>query len=127
VVEAMADSEDAQFQAMVAFIDGNRLAKYLQQGDWAKFAYHYNGSDFQKNYYDQKLAKAHARFSVGPMPDLRVRAAQLYLTFLGYKPGGVDGWFGAGTQNALMRFQEARELPVSGLLDDQSFAALEAA
>ena len=127
MVKAMTDSEDAQFQAMVAFIDGNGLAKYLQQGDWAEFAYHYNGSDFQKNCYDQKLAKAHARFSVGPMPDLRVRAAQLYLTFLGYKPGGVDGGFGANTQNALMRFQAAKELPVSGLLDDQSFAAMEAA
>lgn len=127
MVEAMCASEDAQFQAMVGFIVKNGLAKYLQQGDWAGFAYRYNGVDFQKNNYDGKLAKAHARFSTGPLPSLSVRAAQLYLTYLGYSPGGVDGWFGENTQKALMKFQNARGLAPSGRLEVAALAELEVA
>ncbi|MBI3370381.1 MAG: DUF3380 domain-containing protein [Betaproteobacteria bacterium] len=127
MVEAMCASEDAQFQAMVGFIVKNGLARYLQQGDWANFAFRYNGEDFQKNNYDSKLAKAHARFSTGPLPSLPVRATQLYLTYLGYSPGAVDGWFGENTQKALIRFQNARGLPPSGRIEDATLAELEAA
>src|SRR5262249_36401902 len=94
MVTAMCTSEDAQFKGMVEFIKRHGLAKYLQREDWVSFAKSYNGPDFQKNEYDSKLARANARFRVGPLPDLQVRAAQLYLSFLGYNVGGVDGWFG---------------------------------
>jgi hypothetical protein len=127
MVNAMCDSEDAQFGAMMSFIRAHDLAKHLQQNDWASFARRYNGPSFQKNSYDKKLAKAFARFSMGPLPSLRVRAAQLYLTFLGYNPSGVDGWFGQATQNALIKFQKAKGLEPSGRLDDTAFSALEAA
>jgi len=127
MVKAMCDSEDAQFQGMVGFIRSNGLAKHLQAGDWASFAKAYNGSDFQKNHYDTKLQQAHARFTAGPLPDLRVRTAQLYLTFLGYKAGGVDGWFGTNSQRALVAFQKSKGIPPSGQLDDASLAALVAA
>lgn len=125
MVTAMCDSEDAQFGGMMSFIQTNNLSKYLQQSDWANFALHYNGPSYQKNNYDTKLAKAPARFSVGPLPSLMVRAAQLYLTFLGYNPSGVDGWFGHNTQKALIKFQRDKGLEQSGLLDVAVFSALQ--
>lgn len=127
MVDAMCVSEDAQFQAMIAFIVSEQLSQYLQSADWAKFALHYNGKDYQKNQYDEKLALAHARFTAGPLPNLRVRAAQLYLSYLGHGPGAVDGWFGANTQAALIRFQTAQGLPATGQVDDSVLAALEQA
>lgn len=127
MVQSMCDSEDAQFQGMVGFIQSNGLAKYLRSGDWASFARSYNGDDFQKNQYDSKLARAHARYKVGPLPDLRVRAAQMYLSFLGYNTGGVDGWFGEKSHRALMKFQSSKGMPSSGELDDATMAALESA
>jgi hypothetical protein len=127
MVDAMCESEDAQFQAMINFIIKNNLAGHLQASDWAKFAYAYNGKNFQKNKYDEKLALAHARFTAGPLPSLPVRSAQLYLSYLGYAPGTVDGWYGANTQKALLRFQKDRNLPAVGQVDASTLAALEQA
>ena len=124
MVKAMCDSEDAQFQGMAGFIAGKGLAKYLKSGDWAEFARRYNGVEFQKNQYDRRLAVAHERYKVGPLPNLRVRTAQLYLTYLGYKPGGVDGLFGGNSQKALIAFQKSADLAPSGGLDDASYSAL---
>ena len=125
MVRAMTDSEDAQFQGMVGFIQNSGLGGYLQQNDWKSFAYRYNGADFQKNRYDTKLAQAHARYLAGPLPNLTVRAAQLYLSYLRYVPGGVDGWYGTNTQKAILRFQSARGLPTTGQLDATTFSVLE--
>lgn len=127
MVAAMCDSEDAQFEAIVGFITSNDLSKYLREGNWAGFAAHYNGPEYRKNSYDTKLARASARYNAGPLPNLQVRAAQLYLTYLDYAPGGVDGWFGTSTQKALIKFQKAGGLAPTGRLDDASFAALEQA
>jgi hypothetical protein len=127
MVTAMCESEDSQFEAMVAFIKKNNLSQYLRHGDWPHFAFHYNGPDFQKKGYDTNLAKASARYSAGPLPSLGVRAVQLYLTYLNYGPGGVDGWFGQDTQNALIKFQSDTGLPASGHPDDPTLTALEQA
>lgn len=127
MVKAMSDSEDAQFQGMVGFIKANNLSKVMQQGDWASFARRYNGPDFRKNRYDEKLAEEHARYVKGPLPDLKLRAAQLKLTYLGFNPGPVDGWSGKNTQRALTEFQKSGNLPQTGNLDGATSAALEAA
>jgi len=127
MVKAMRDSEDAQFQAMVGFIKANDLSKFLQLGDWESFARRYNGPDFKQNRYDEKLAEEHARYVKGPLPDLKLRAAQLKLTYLGFNPGPVDGWSGKRTQGALFGFQTSRNLPVTGRLDNATLSALEAA
>ncbi len=127
MVAAMCDSEDAQFGAVVGFITGNDLSKYLREEDWASFAEGYNGPDYAKNNYDTRLARAAALFSAGPLPDLQLRAAQLYLTYLGYAPGTVDGWLGTNTRKALLKFQEDKGLEATGRLDDQVLAALERA
>ena len=125
MVKAMMDSEDDHLRAMAGFIEAENLARYLAQGDWRSFAYRYNGPDFQKNKYDTKLAQAHARYRTGPLPNLRVRTAQLYLGYLGFDPGGVDGWYGSGSQRATIRFQKSRNLTQTGALDDATFTALE--
>jgi hypothetical protein len=127
MVSAMCESEDAQFKGMVEFTKRHGLAKYLQHEDWVSFAKSYNGPDFQKNKYDSKLARANARFRVGPLPNLRVRAGQLYLSFLGHNVGGVDGWFGEKTQKAVIKFQNSKGLPPTGMLDDATLAALQTA
>ena len=127
MVKAMCDSEDAQFQAMVGFVQSNGLSKFLRSGDWSSFAKFYNGPEFQKNQYDTKLARAHARLKVGPLPDLRVRAAQMHLSFLGYDTGGVDGWFGEKSHRAVIKFQSSKGMASNGALDDATLAALETA
>ena len=63
-------------------------------------------------------------YSVGALPNLDVRAAQLYLTFAGYNPGGVDGLMGARTTAAVNEFQQDQGLSVTGTVDDNLVAAL---
>ena len=127
MVAAMCDSEDAQFHGMVGFIASRGLAQMLKMGDWAEFARRYNGAEFQKNKYDQRLAVAHEKFKVGPLPDLRVRTTQLYLNYLGYNTGGVDGLFGDKSQRALIAFQKSASLAPTGGPDDATSSELEKA
>ncbi len=46
-----------------------------------------------------------------------VMQAQVVLDRLGFTPGVVDGKQGASTRNAIMGFQEANALPLSGIID----------
>lgn len=52
------------------------------------------------------------------------KAVQERLHELGFDAGPVNGDFGAKTQAALAQFQLARDLPVSGMLDDRTRAEL---
>ncbi|MDI1338438.1 N-acetylmuramidase domain-containing protein [Polaromonas sp.] len=125
LVSACEASEDAQLDAMAGFIEQGHLAPHLRNADWVQFAFHYNGQDFQKNKYDEKLALAHKRYQLGPLPDLTVRTVQLALMLLGY--GGarfVDGWYGQATQKALVKYQLRAGLPASGVPDDATMARL---
>ncbi|MBC7720262.1 MAG: DUF3380 domain-containing protein [Chitinophagaceae bacterium] len=125
LVSASQESEDKQLGAMVAFIAQANIAQHLKSGNWAAFAYSYNGTNFQKNKYDEKLALAHKRYIEGPMPNLTVRLVQLALMVLGYGgPGFVDGWFGPGTQKALVKYQVASGLPATGAADAATVARL---
>jgi hypothetical protein len=117
MVAAMSDSEDAQLTAVASFLSGSKLAAALQAHDWPAFARGYNGPSYKKNNYDTKLQQQFQKYSVGPMPDLSVRAAQLYLTFLGFDPGPVDGALGSLTGKALAAFQTRQGLPATGKLD----------
>lgn len=118
MVSAMMQSENDQLMALTNFIIKNRLEKALQDHRWADFARGYNGPNFAKNQYDQKLATAFGRFSQGSMPNLLVRAAQLYLTYLGFNPGTIDGFAGKNTFGALNKFQQQQGLPVNNAIDD---------
>ena len=127
MVNACMASEDGQLLAMAGFIDQANLARHLQSGAWAKFAYSYNGEDFQKNKYDEKLGLAHRRFQQGPLPNLVVRTAQLGLMILGYGgPGFVDGWYGGNTQRALIRYQRSCGLTESGVSDQATTERMKA-
>ena len=55
--------------------------------------------------------------------DLILRA-QEHLKTLGYKPGPVDGILGAKSRQALRKYQAAKELPVTGDLDDATKKAM---
>lgn len=127
MVKACVESEDGQMRAMCGFITSAKLNKQLREKDWAGFALRYNGTEFQKNKYDEKLATFSARYEVGPLPDLNVRAAQMMLMYLGYSMGGVDGWFGAKTQGALIRFQGDHGIAKTGSPDATTLAAMRAA
>lgn len=124
VVEMM-ESENAQLLAMAHFIKGNpKAVAALRNHDWAGFARIYNGPNFAINKYDVKLAAAFQGFQAGTFPDLNVRTAQAYLTYLGFAPGAVDGLMGRLTRSALNEFQEQHGLAVTAEVTDEVLAEL---
>lgn len=63
-VEAMNQSEGAQLDALVRFIQANpSLKNALGEGDWRAFARGYNGPSFHVNMYDVKLERAYEHFA----------------------------------------------------------------
>jgi hypothetical protein len=127
MVSAMIDSEDAQLEAMARFLQARHLDRPLARRSWAEFARGYNGPSYKKNQYDTRLAAAYAQYARGPRPDLSVRAAQLFLTFLGYAPGVVDGILGKRTRSAIVLFREGEGLGSSDGVDEMLIVSLGAA
>ena len=126
MVDAMVHDEDAQLAAMANFVRSESLHQRLGNHDWAGFARGYNGPDFAKNQYDQRLASFFQKFSAGPLPDLQIRQAQALLTFLGFDPNGVDGIAGKRTRSAAALFREKNGMPASDVIDNDLIAALRA-
>lgn len=63
-VNSMQTSERAQLEAFVKFIQIDPvLLKAIRADDWTTFAKRYNGSNYAKNKYDEKLAVAFKKFS----------------------------------------------------------------
>jgi hypothetical protein len=124
LVDKMVQSERHQLLGMFRFIEGNNLGRHLKNRDWVRFARGYNGPAAERNGYPHKLEAAFQTFSDGSPPDIRVRVAQLALTFLGHRPGGVDGLFGNNSLRALQQFQVAEGLPQTTALTDGAFNAL---
>ena len=109
LVRMMSASEDAQLAAVAAFIRSAGLADALRTHDWTSFARGYNGPAYLRNRYRHTpLRGEYQRYVAGLMPDLDVRAAQLYLQYQGFHPGPVDEFLGNRTRSALIEFQ-ARE------------------
>lgn len=125
MVAAMCESEDAQLVAFAEFLKSSRLDAALRGHDWTAFARGYNGPDFAKNQYDVKLANASCALAKTGIPNLTVRAAQLYLTFAGLDPGPVDGTAGSKTKVALTTFQTQHGLPPTGVADAATMLALQ--
>lgn len=77
-VDAMNKSEGEQLNAFVNFIQKREtqgtdtLALYLQQKNWAKFAYYYNGPAYKKNNYDVKLEEAFVKYDREANPVLSI-------------------------------------------------------
>jgi hypothetical protein len=120
----MLQSEDRQLAAMTAFLIGTGLHSALQAHNWASFARGYNGPNYAINHYDIRLKAEYQKYSAGVLPDLNVRATQLYLTYLDYHPGGIDGIAGQHTLSALADFQTANNLPNTSIIDDACVADL---
>jgi hypothetical protein len=128
MVEEMCRSEDAQLSGMIRFIIQSGLDKPLRVANWTSFASGYNGAKYYINKYDDRLRGAHQKFSTGPMPDLRIREAQLLLTYLGYDPGSIDGWFGPRTTQALNEYRRSEgRSEIDDLHDDDLQRLREAA
>lgn len=128
MVQKCCASEDEHLLAMANFIVHNNLATALQQQDWQTYAAGYNGPQYAANHYDTRLAQSYAGFKSGAaVPSLDVRTAQMYLTFLGYDPHGVDGVAGNLTLTALHRFQSDKGMALTPAIDDDVVAALDEA
>ena len=124
MVAAMVRSEDAQLGAMGSFLTATKLGASLRAHDWTSFARGYNGPNFAINRYDVRLNGEFQRLSVGGLPDLNVRAAQLYLSYLGFHPGPIDGIAGEKTLSALAQFQAQKQIPQANTVDDDVVAQL---
>lgn len=127
MVAAMVSSESAQLGAMASFVKANALDTSLKAHNWAGFASGYNGADYAAHNYDGQLQHFFEIFSVGPGPDLRVRAIQVLLTYKGISPGGIDGILGNDTVKAIKQFQQSINVPQTGMIDDALLAQLSAA
>ncbi len=127
MVAAMGESEDQQLAAIGAFLMSRGLHRALQAHDWTTFARGYNGPNFAINRYDIKLNAEFQRCCAGALPDLSVRAAQLYLTYLGFHPGPADGVEGARTLSALAEFQAAKGIAKSETINEECLSQLAAA
>lgn len=125
LVTDMFESEDKQLMAAANEMIASGCAKALRAHDWASFAYTYNGSGYAKNHYDEKLKARYAQFSTGKVPDVRVRAAQFYLLYLGYHPSITDGMWGHNTEDALQLYQTKANLPLTDQVDDVTLQHLQ--
>jgi hypothetical protein len=126
MVAAMTASEDGQLVAMAGFLRATQAGELLRRRDWSGFARLYNGPNYAAHNYDGLLQQFHARYSAGPLPDLRVRAAQVYLQYHGLLAGVIDGIPGPATARAVRAFQGSIDMPETGTIDDALIARLSA-
>lgn len=110
MVADMRRSEDLQFRAFVSFILSHDLADALQRRDWTTFARGYNGEEYWKNKYDEKLAARHAELAQRP-PDMLLRQAQMYLKFLNLYHDKADGIWGPKSRAAVAGYLHAKGSP----------------
>jgi hypothetical protein len=116
-VAGMRSSENEQLAAMAHFLTTRKLHLALQAHDWAAFARRYNGPDYAVNRYDLRLKAAYKNYSSGSLPDLSVRASQLYLRYLGFDPGPVDGVAGRRTLSAMGEFYHRQRIVATGAIN----------
>jgi peptidoglycan hydrolase-like protein with peptidoglycan-binding domain len=125
MVAAMVESEDRQLLATAKFIKRQHgMADALKNHDWKAFARVYNGPDYAAHNYDGHLEHFFQLYSDGNMPDLNIRAAQIYLTYKGFNPGPVDGVKGRLTEAAVGNFQRSIGVRATGVIDDGLIAQL---
>lgn len=66
-INAMYRSEKDHLLAFLEFVGQNGLVELLRKHRWAEFARLYNGPDYKKNKYDEKLAAAYAKHASSPL------------------------------------------------------------
>jgi len=127
MVAAMLVSENRQLAAMGDFLISHKLHAALRAHDWTTFARGYNGINYAINRYDLRLNAEFQKYSSGVLPDLGVRAAQLYLTYLGFEPGPTDGFPGLRTLSALAQFQTRNGMTAVSIINEDTVAQLQTA
>jgi hypothetical protein len=131
-------SEGAQLLAFQSFLMHTGIGAALQAHDWTTVALKYNGPGQVATYAQRLQTNYNALQDPSKLPDLDVRAVQLYLSFLAasennpaFNPGGIDGVLGtpgsSRTLAALNAFQTAQGLPTTTAVSDDVVAALAAA
>jgi murein L,D-transpeptidase YcbB/YkuD len=121
-VDAQCQSEGAHLDAFASFVLNNKLDDELRDKRWADFARGYNGPGFAENRYDTKLAEAYAKYAGGHMPP-SVLAIQNALNRHGAAID-ADGKSGPDTRTAIREFQRQAGLPITGVADPATLAAL---
>ncbi len=124
MVTNMMASEDAQLQAMINFLKASGLDRALQRHDWAGFARGYNGPHYAAHNYDGLLQHFYQYYAAGALPNLTVRATQVYLNYKGFAAGGIDGIVGPNTLQAVKAYQTSQGLPQTAAIDDALLARL---
>ncbi len=133
-----------QIRLMVRFIRSKGLTSKLHARDWAGFARRYNGSGYQKNNYDLRMAAAYARHHNQRLLDgaSAQKPRTEYLTMMRMnEPDAVrqmqellreagfltkaDGVFGVETDVALRAFQTYAHLRVDGIFGPATKSALQ--
>ncbi len=61
--QSMLLSEQEHMKAFCNYIKNNALDRDLQSHNWAELARRYNGPDYRRNRYDEKLAAAYAKYA----------------------------------------------------------------
>ena len=126
MVDAFVANEGAQLAGMASFIIKSGIAAAVAGQHWDDYARIYNGPDYAKNQYAERLTSAHQRFVDRGCPNIDLRAAQVYLTYRSYAIGAIDGILGPRTTAALIQFQQQAGLPQSGQPDAATLTALAA-
>lgn len=142
-VEAIVADVDNHLIAFVDFVLSRNLDRPLRALNWRKFALGYNGSNFRKNRYDEKMAQAYAKFAAEPNASSNnafaqvpapsnfqvnsVRDLQRALQYLSIDPGIVDNKMGPNTRAAIAKFQRFAKLEETGQFTNETRAAVQTA
>ena len=62
-VTDMYKDEGEHLRSFLGFVKANNLVKHLQNKDWAKFAFKYNGAGYAENKYDIKMKQAYEKYA----------------------------------------------------------------
>lgn len=121
-VKAQLESEGAHLDAFVNFVISNRIDDELRDKRWSDFARQYNGPGYKQNRYDEKMAEAYAKYAAGRITastkDIQARLNQHGADLV------VDGISGPATRAAIAGFQREFGLPITGIADAETLAAL---
>ncbi len=121
-VRAQVLSEAAHLDAFTGYIITRRLDDELRDRRWADFAREYNGPGYAENRYDNKMADAYAEFARGTITP-STADVQHALNRHGADLE-VDGRAGKDTRAAISAFQREAGLPMTGIADAATLAAL---
>ena len=88
------------------------------------YPYDYGSDDYDQGAYQDEGSNQNVYGSNDQDADSTVAAAQQQLARQGYYRGEIDGSFGPETRNALMRYQNAHGLRVTGTFDAETLRVL---